>query len=246
MRAGIDMNLGETLRSAREASRMSIEDLAAAISIRPGLLGEIENNNFIHCGGDIYARGHLRNIAPLIGLDVKAVLEQYNSEHSSESRSINDQLAENSITRVPHEKRNISWKIPAAFSLAILLVVGVVQIVLTNSDSGSTPSPVTSMSVEPTPSSSPIPTSEPTETTTPTTSGVTLSIAALAEARIDIVVDGQHLYKGAIMAGEVKDFSATTSISVYFSDAAAIEVTFNGEKLGTIGAAGTVIRKTFR
>ena len=63
------MTLGSTIRDAREAARLSIQSLSEATSIRIGLLTEMENNNFIHCGGDTYARGHLRNIAPKIGLD---------------------------------------------------------------------------------------------------------------------------------------------------------------------------------
>ena len=116
------MNLGEVLLSARTSSRLTIEDLASVTSIRAGLISEMEKNNFSNCGGDIYARGHLRNIAPKIGLDGNQLVELYNDEHSSDSRSINEMLAENNVARVPHEKKNMSWKVPAAFSLAIVLL----------------------------------------------------------------------------------------------------------------------------
>ena len=124
------MNLGEVLAAARAASRLSLEDLAAITSIRPGLLSEMEKNNFKHCGGDIYARGHLRNIAPKIGLEPSQLIELYNQEHSAESRSINEMLVENNVARVPHEKKNLSWKVPAAYSLALILILAIVQIVI--------------------------------------------------------------------------------------------------------------------
>ena len=135
------MNLGEVLHSARTSVGVSLEDLAAATSIRAGLLGEMEKNNFSHCGGDIYARGHLRNIAPKIGLDPQQLVDLYNEEHSAEHRSINEMLAENSVARVPQEKKSISWKVPAAFSVAIVLILAVVQIVLTNVNSDSPAKP---------------------------------------------------------------------------------------------------------
>ena len=121
------MNLGEVLVSARTSARITIDDLASITSIRQGLLIEMEANNFAHCGGDIYARGHLRNIAPHIGLDPQQLIDLYNQEHSSESRSINEMLVENNVARVPHEKKNISWKVPAAFSIMIVIVLAVMM-----------------------------------------------------------------------------------------------------------------------
>ncbi|MFM6941140.1 MAG: helix-turn-helix domain-containing protein, partial [Candidatus Planktophila sp.] len=135
------MNLSEVLVSARTSARITIDDLASITSIRQGLLTEMEANNFAHCGGDIYARGHLRNIAPHIGLDPQQLIDLYNQEHSSESRSINELLVESSVSKVPHEKKSISWKVPAAFSIMIVIVLAVIQIVVTNVNSDSPSAP---------------------------------------------------------------------------------------------------------
>ena len=69
------MTLGSTIRDAREAARLSIESLSESTSIRMGLLTEMENNNFTHCGGDTYARGHLRNIAAKVGIDPQVFID---------------------------------------------------------------------------------------------------------------------------------------------------------------------------
>ena len=78
------MSLGEFIQGARESAGLSIDELAERTSIRAGLLREIEKNNFVHCGGDTYARGHLRNIAPIISVDAQTLIDLYNKEHSSE------------------------------------------------------------------------------------------------------------------------------------------------------------------
>ncbi|MEY4468934.1 MAG: hypothetical protein RLZZ87_258 [Actinomycetota bacterium] len=241
------MNLGEVLQSARTAAGLSIEDLAAITSIRAGLLIEIEKNNFSHCGGDIYARGHLRNIAPKLGLDANQLVDLYNSEHSVESRSINEMLAENSVTRVPHEKKNLSWKVPAAFSIAILLVLGIAQIVYSNINSSSTTNLITTESPSPSATASSEPTPSASTSEVPAAGGVTLSItAARGNSLIDIVVDGEHVDKGSIFQGESKSFEATTSISVYFSNPAGLDVTVNGELLAPLGGQNEEVRRTFR
>jgi cytoskeletal protein RodZ len=241
------MNLGEVLNAARTAAGISLDDLAAITSVRAGLLVEMEQNNFSHCGGDIYARGHLRNIAPKLGLDAAKLVELYNSEHSVESRSINELLAENSVTRVPQEKKNLSWKVPAAFSLAILLILGVAQVVYSNINSSNTnsASPMESASPSVSPSAQASPT--PSTSTDSVTGGVTLSItASRGNSLIDIVVDGEHVDKGSIFQGESKSFEATTSISVFFSNPAGLDVTVNGELLEPLGGQNQEVRRTFR
>ena len=245
------MNLGEVLLSARSSSHLSLDDLASLTSIRAGLLSEMEKNNFSHCGGDIYARGHLRNIAPKIGLDAAQLVELYNQEHSVESRSINEMLAENSVARVPQEKRNISWKVPAFFSIAIVVVLAVVQIVITNSNSESSTTPVAVASSSPTAeaTSEPAPTESASATASPVAvaEGVELTIAATrGNSRIDIVVDGKHVEKGSIFQGESKSYKSAGSISVYFSNPAGLDVTVNGELLAPLGGQNQEVRRTFR
>ena len=245
------MNLGEVLSSARSSARISLEDLAAATSIRAGLLTQMERNDFSHCGGDIYARGHLRNIAPKLGLDGNDLVALYNSEHSAESRSINEMLAENSVTRVPHEKQSISWKIPAAFSLAVVLVLALAQIIITNvnSDSPTKSETTATTSTSPSPAATATATDQPTSaaTTAPAGEGVSLTVtAARGNSLIDIVIDGQHVAKGSLFQGETKSFEATTSISVYFSNPADLDVTVNGELLAPLGAKNQEVRRTFR
>jgi cytoskeletal protein RodZ len=245
--AGATMNLGEVLASARASSGLSLEDLASLTSVRPGLLSEMEKNNFTHCGGDIYARGHLRNIGPKIGLEPSQLIALYNEELSAESRSINEMLVENNVARVPHEKKNLSWKVPAAFSIVIVLVLAIVQIVISNVNSEVTPSPVTTASASPTPS--PI-VSEVLETTTAApvaVDGVEMTIfAARGNSQIDIVIEGDHVFKGSIFQGESKSFKSTTSISVYLSNPAGLDVSINGEVLAPLGGQNQEVRRTFR
>ena len=103
----------------------------------------------------------------------------------------------------------------------------------------------------PTPSASPSadPSVSPSTevTTAPITGGVEMSItASRGNSLIDIVVDGEHVDKGSIFQGETKTFSATTSISIYFSNPAGLDVTVNGELLAPLGGQNEEVRRTFR
>lgn len=239
------MTLGSTIRDAREAARLSIQSLSEATSIRIGLLTEMENNNFIHCGGDTYARGHLRNIAPKIGIDAQALVNMYNEEHSTEHRAIQDLLVENNVMQVPREERKISWKIPAIASVAVLLFLGLAQIIISNQ--GEEVAPVITATASPTPTAAPSESAAPAPSSKTNSGPVELSItAARGNSYIHIIADGKTLTKGSIFQGETKSFKGEKVISIYFSNPAGLDVTLNGKQLSPLGGQNEEVRRTFR
>ena len=249
------MTLGSTIRDAREAARISLESLSDSTSIRMGLLTEMENNNFAHCGGDTYARGHLRNIANRIGLNPQILLDLYNDQHSTENRAIQDLLVENNIMQVPREKKTISWKVPALVSVTILFVIASVQIVTSNQDSSPTPAPSVSASksAEPTPAPTESSTPTPPPTQSPAPAVISKSgpveltlVASRGNSYIHIVVDGSQAEKGSMFQGETKTFKGKKVISIYLSNPAGLDLTHNGKQLAPLGGQNEEVRRTFR
>ena len=241
------MSLGEFLRGARESAGLSVDQLAERTSIRVGLIKEMEKNNFVNCGGDTYARGHLRNIAPLIGANGQMLVDLYNEEHSSESRKIHEMLIENNVTRIPTERKTISWKSLAIASVVLLAAIAGGQIIISNSKSTVTPIVVATPSPSGPAKKSPSASENSTGVVKSNSGKVDLTIAATrGNSNIDVVVDGVHLYKGAIFQGDTKSFTGPTSISIYLSNAGDLDLTLNGEKLDPLGARNEEIRKTFR
>ena len=247
------MTLGSTIRDAREAVRLSLESLSESTSIRMGLLSEMENNNFTHCGGDTYARGHLRNIAAKVGIDPQVFIDLYNEEHSTEHRAIQDLLAENNVMQVPREQKNISWKVPASFSLVILVVIAVTQIVISNQSNTTSTAPQVEVSQSATPTASATVAQSPTPSPTSSASTVTRSgpitlsiVAARGNSYIDIIVDGKRAIKGSLFQGDSKSFSGNTAISIYLSNPAGLDLTLNGKALAPLGGQNEEVRRTFR
>ena len=71
------MSAGEMLRAARSARGMSLEDLAQSTKLRASILAAMEDDDFSHCGGLVYARGQLRSIAPVLGLDPEDLVDAF-------------------------------------------------------------------------------------------------------------------------------------------------------------------------
>ncbi len=245
------MTLGEDLQRARENAGLSIDELARITNLRAGLISMMESGDFSQCGGDTYARGHIRNIARAIGISAENLLAIYDAEHSSDSRSIHAQLVDNNAAAIRSENRKLSWKVLAGVSVSIVLLIGVAQFALSAVDSESdTSSVVTEAQPSASPTSEVEPTASPsasTEVVVPTGEQLNLVIAATrGNSNIDVVVGGVHLYKGPLFQGEEKSFVGDVSISVYLGNAGDLDLTLNGEKLAPLGERNQEIRKTFR
>jgi cytoskeletal protein RodZ len=81
------MTIGQTIGAARIEQGLSIEELSEKTRIRPAVLVGIESDNFDACGGEAYARGHIRSLATTLGLDAAVLLDQFATQVGAPSRS---------------------------------------------------------------------------------------------------------------------------------------------------------------
>ncbi len=75
--------IGQTLSAARVAAGYTVADLSIRTRIREPVLTAIEQEDFLSCGGDFYARGHIRRVCRTLGLDPAPLLAEYDREHAS-------------------------------------------------------------------------------------------------------------------------------------------------------------------
>jgi transcriptional regulator with XRE-family HTH domain len=69
--------IGTRLLDARLAAGLTAHEVGEATRITGELLHRIEQGRFDQCGGDVYARGHIRAYAKAVGLDPEQVLAEY-------------------------------------------------------------------------------------------------------------------------------------------------------------------------
>ncbi len=239
------MTLGSLIRKARIDAGLSIDELSDQTKIRPAMLKEIENNEFGHCGGETYARGHLRHIAKKLQVNPEDFLLAYEQEQ------IKDLLIENSVVNLPSKERKISWKVLASISVISLAVVGVAQIVISNSQN-STKIPAI-LNLSPTPQTSdqgsaPTQSQRPAATNTISTGkGVEVIINATRAKSWIFVSDatGVVLFSGQISKGDVKVFSSVKTLAIKIGNAGGLDLTVNGKKIGSIGAVGEVVDTSY-
>ena len=240
------MSLGSLITQARKSAGLSIEDLSASTNIRTLLLREMESDSFSNCGGETYARGHIRNIATKLGVDPLIFIAAFEEEQVQTDRSIKDLLLENSVMRLPDRARKVSWKVLATISVASLFVVGLAQIVISNTSSMDIPEPIASITA--TESATPSPEATPTEEATVSTgTGVQVIVTATRAKSWLFVSDaaGRTLFSGQIARGTAKTFSTDVSLNVKVGNAGGVDLTVNGNKVDSIGGDGEVVSVSY-
>ena len=68
---------GALLRSAREACGLSIEEVADRLRLNEALVLAMEEDRFGLLGAPVFARGHLRNYAALVGAAEREILAAF-------------------------------------------------------------------------------------------------------------------------------------------------------------------------
>jgi cytoskeletal protein RodZ len=71
------MSIGGTLAKARRDAGLSVAEVSQRTRIRETIIRGIEDDDYSACGGDFYARGHLRSIARAVGADPDPLVKEY-------------------------------------------------------------------------------------------------------------------------------------------------------------------------
>ncbi len=72
-----NLTLGTEIRDARERAGYTLNKIAEITRIREAVIADIESDNFSSCGGNAYARGHIRTIAKVLKLNADSLIEKF-------------------------------------------------------------------------------------------------------------------------------------------------------------------------
>ncbi len=87
------MSIGETLARARRDAGLTVTQVSERTRIRETIIRGIERDDYSACGGDFYARGHVRSIARVVGTDSVPLIAEYDATLRAEEITAEDALA---------------------------------------------------------------------------------------------------------------------------------------------------------
>jgi cytoskeletal protein RodZ len=77
------MSIGEELAEARHQADLTVAQVSQRTRIRQTIIRGIEGDDYSVCGGDFYARGHIRSIAKTVGADPEQLILEYDAAHKA-------------------------------------------------------------------------------------------------------------------------------------------------------------------
>lgn len=249
-------SVGRTLQKARIDARLTVDEVSTSTRVRVPIVHAIEDDDFTRCGGDVYARGHVRTLARAVGLDAGALVAQYDEEHGGRpAPTPTAPLFE--AERIRPEARRPNWT--AAMVAAIVAVVGFVGFTLFNGEDRGGETPVAQEPAkkpdgnkpegEPEKKQPPEPEPEPSDSAIAGVPADKVTVRMEADGGNSWISaedhDGKLLFEGVIEEGETKTFTDKEQLDLVVGNAGAVKLWVNGKEVDRLGEDGVVERVTY-
>ncbi len=225
--------IGPELVAARHRVGLSVDELAERTRIRPHVIESIEVDDFAPCGGDVYARGHIRTLARVLGKDPVPLLASFDNRYAaapiSARRVFEAELATGMTGSMRSTVGGPNWSLLVGLVLSLVLVWGVIRLF------AGAPNEM----VEQPP---PLPSSrgwvyEPPKQAAPAPRRVALRLVALnASTRVQVRdADGIVLFDQTLVLGETKTLRVPARFKVAADNGGALSIKVGKQDHGLLG-----------
>lgn len=236
------MTIGEVLASYRQRAGMTVDEVSAATRIRATMIRAIEADDFSLCGGAVYARGHIRSIAAVLGVDPAPLVEAFDVQYGAASATPAPPPPPRRRSPQQQAERPTPRWAPFALAAIVIIVIWAVWQFFSGGSSGHG-HPTATPSAHPTTHPSAHPSTAPptatasasaSATTTPSHHGVTVSVVVTG-ASSWVQVDsssGQTAFARVMTTGQSMTASDPNSLTLIVGAPSEVNVTVNGKDVG--------------
>jgi cytoskeletal protein RodZ len=235
-----DPVVGPELCAARTRLGLTVDQLAERTRIRPHVIESIEADDFAPCGGDFYARGHLRTLARVLGVDGAPLLATYDERYAdapiNPRRVFEAELATGINGSIRSTGGGTNWSLLIGVVMALILAWSLARLVMDDP---------TELQRQPLPlNGSPVDTHQPANVIA---EPVAVKLSAV-NADVQVVVrdgNGEIVFSGDLPLGQTKRLQVQPPVKIKTSDGGATEAKVAGKDQGTLGGLGVPARATF-
>ena len=224
------MSIGESLAEARRQAGLSVAQVSHQTRIRESIIRDIEQDDFSACGGDFYARGHIRSIAGVVGADPVPLISAYDAEHGPPGSIRAAEVFEPVRPVKIREQRSLSLSMIVAVVLLAIIGFGTYRLVSHDSRSPA-PRPVAAPAHQPTASATP--TAHPSPT--PTSHDVVIQVSAVEDCWVLLTksTDGSQIFMGVVPAGSSRTWTEKQAVDVRLGNPPGVVLTVDGKRQPT-------------
>ena len=225
------MSIGDTLADARQRSGLTITQVSQQTRIREAIIRDIEQGDFEACGGDFYARGHIRSIAGAVGTDPVPLISEYDADHGPVSPLRAAEVFEPAKPIKIRERRSPSLAMIVVLVLLAIIGYGAYRLVSSHSNSGH-PAAAASNSVVPSVTPTAVAKASPSASPPATVSDLVIKVAAGQEAcwvQLTRASDGSQIYMGVVSPGSSMSWTERQAVNLRLGNPGGIALTVNGQ-----------------
>ena len=222
------MSIGETLADARRQAGLTITQVSRETRIRESIIRDIEQDDFSACGGDFYARGHIRSIAAVVGTNPVPLISEYDREHGPPGAIRAADIFEPSTPIKIRERHSPSLSLIVAVVLLAIIGFGAYRLVSHHGAASAAAGPTQRPTVRAKPTAHPSPSPSPK----PTASDVVIKLSANEDCWVLLTrgSSGSQIYMGVIPAGSSMTWTEKQAVNVRLGNPGGVVLTVNGKR----------------
>ena len=225
------MSIGESLADARRQAGLTVSQVSQQTRIRESIIRDIEQGDFTACGGDFYARGHIRSIARAVGTDSAPLISEYDADHGPLHPLRAAEVFEHSKPIKIRERRSPSLAMIVVVVLLAVIGFAAYRLVSSHNNKGSHLAGAAA-TASTTPSTRPTPTAKASPTPTPPPSQLVIKVTATEECWVLLTKasDGSQLYMGVVSAGSSMTWTEKSAVQMVLGNPGGVVLMVNGHK----------------
>jgi cytoskeletal protein RodZ len=229
------VSIGDTLAEARRQAGLTLTQVSRQTRVRESIIRSIETDDFSPCGGDFYARGHIRSIAEVVGVDPVPLIREYDAEHGAPGSMRAAQIFEPATPIKIREPRRLHPGRVLAVALLAVVGFGAYHVVSTR---GSKPSATAAATVRPVVTAKPKVTVKPSPTTPAFAKGeAVITVTAKSDCWVGLTsASGKTLFQHIVPAGNSRTWIEKQQVSMVIGNPPGVKLTVNGkaEQMNTV------------
>ena len=227
------MSIGESLADARRQAGVSVAYVSHKTRIRESIIRDIEQDDFSACGGDFYARGHIRSIAGAVGANPVPLISAFDAEHGPPGTLRAAEVFEPTRPVKIRDRRSPSLSMIVA--LVLLAIIGFGTYRLVSHDGGRSPKAKAAAAPTHTATASAKPTAHPSPTPTPTSHDVVIQLNAVEDCWVLLTksTDGSQIFMGVVPAGSSRTWTEKQAVDMRLGNPPGVVLTVDGKRQST-------------
>jgi cytoskeletal protein RodZ len=234
------MSIGDALAEGRRQAGLTITQVSQRTRIRETIIRGIERGDLSGCGGDFYARGHIRSIAGAVGINPEPLIAEYDATMGA-PQAISAADVFQPVTPVKlKERRRPNWT--AAMALALVVIAGIFAYQHFASHAAAAPKTHTSTHNNPSTAAKPKVKASPAVAVHHHQRRLHITLTATKDCWVQLTgARGATLFSGMVYAGNSMNWTERHNVTMTLGNPAGVKVRVNG-KNPVPRRAGSMVR----